>query len=161
MSEIVFETTADIEGGLTMEIEVRRRDYPSRSGRSRGSYREYNADPRMYVGVAGETILENLMLRRQRPYREYKRMILPVFNKVAPWQITQMGWRQKAGCACGCSPAFVITNYNYNAVMTTNDKHLHCCDIFITLKQKVEEPAPGESLTTDQFEDRIKFMEVA
>lgn len=70
--------------------------------------REYEAAPRMYVDVADETILDNLMNRRRRPYNEYKRMIrmsgLPTVI-----DLTKLSWSQKAGCSmCPCSPGFIL-----------------------------------------------------
>lgn len=60
-----------------------------------------------------ESAVENLENRRTRPYIEYKKLIPYVL------EMAQIGhfrffhnvtarWSQKAGCACGCSPGFIL-----------------------------------------------------
>jgi hypothetical protein len=64
---------------------------------------------RIHISLDGETILENLRDRRRRPYTLYRKHILPLlreqFPEIADYRIN---WSQRAGCWCGCSPAFVI-----------------------------------------------------
>ena len=68
--------------------------------------REYNAAPRMYVS-ADETVLENLMNRRRRPYNVYKTMIRgSLLGQI--FDLGKLSWSQYAGCSCPCSPGFVL-----------------------------------------------------
>lgn len=69
--------------------------------------REYSAAPRMYVGVKHETLLENLMNRKRRPYNVYKTLLRgSVLAQV--FDLGKLTWSQYAGCSCPCSPGFVL-----------------------------------------------------
>lgn len=72
---------------------------------------------KLYIWTTGETIMENLVNRRNRPYEDYKREVIPQlmerlkeerpmvyeFLKDVKW-----GWNQNCGCSmCPCSPGFV------------------------------------------------------
>jgi len=67
-----------------------------------------------------ETVFENLVNRRSRPYNEWKKEVIPL---VMDWLKTNMpnhynalkdskwGWRKNCGCGmCPCSPGFVSDN---------------------------------------------------
>jgi hypothetical protein len=110
------------QGGTTMSlltatrIEIRERKYSN-------DPRSYNSKPRTYIFPKGETIIENLFVgRRNRPIDLYRSDILPaVADELARYARTVKGmehvqpedfkfnWSQKAGCSCGCSPAFIVT----------------------------------------------------
>ena len=70
-----------------------------------------------YIWVDGESVLENLMNRRSRPYKFYQEEILPTIlreidAKHPEYQIDtnakNWGWRSKCGCSmCPCSPGFI------------------------------------------------------
>jgi hypothetical protein len=63
----------------------------------------------IYVWPKGETILENLEKRHQRPYTIYKKEVIPnVLRQMGLPSYTKVRWNQKAGCGCGCSPAFIV-----------------------------------------------------
>lgn len=71
--------------------------------------KQQNLFTRVYVWTEGETIIENLQNRRQRPHTIYKKELIPVVL----WRMglpadTKVRWSQKAGCGCGCSPGFII-----------------------------------------------------
>lgn len=84
------------------------------SDRKREPYKYRN---KMYVWVSGESVLENLMNRRDRPHVFYKKEIVPLIMEMIKEQNNevyekiknhQWGWRQKCGCSmCPCSPGFV------------------------------------------------------
>ena len=57
-----------------------------------------------------ESIMENLEKRRSRPYNEYRKLLPQVFKKAGIAVNTKAAWRQSAGCACGCSPGFILDN---------------------------------------------------
>jgi hypothetical protein len=65
---------------------------------------------RIHFSPVGETILENLLGGRQnRPYAEVRRRLMKkVLKAVGLPEDTKTVWSQKAGCSCGCSPAFII-----------------------------------------------------
>jgi hypothetical protein len=62
--------------------------------------------PRVFVFESGETVMEDLMNRRNRP--------VDVYRAVAEAALAALGfkdpglkWSQKAGCTCPCSPGFI------------------------------------------------------
>jgi hypothetical protein len=63
---------------------------------------------KLFVFHRNETILENLMLRRQRPSQAYRKEVLPKVFKKLKLKPTRITWSQKAGCSCGCSPGFFL-----------------------------------------------------
>ena len=72
--------------------------------------------PRIYMMPQGETILENLKQRRSRPVAEFKILAHSVINST-PAVGASLSWSQKAGCSCGCSPAFIVdsgVDYKYD-----------------------------------------------
>jgi len=75
-----------------------------RSGRSS----EYFTAPRLYVHVEDETIMDNMVNRKRRPYNIYKTLI----HASGLGSIISLGtlkWSQKAGCSmCPCSPGFIV-----------------------------------------------------
>ena len=62
---------------------------------------------RLYIDVQGETIMDNLMNRKSRPYQQYKALMPEIFKllNIEPKPVT---WSQYAGCSCPCSPGFII-----------------------------------------------------
>lgn len=77
---------------------------------------------KLYVFNNGETILENLVNRRNKPYEVYQKELIPLvleriktenpnlFNQInnKKWK-----WTQSCGCSmCPCSPGFYIDNYS-------------------------------------------------
>jgi len=72
--------------------------------------------PRIYMMPQGETIIENLKNRRNRPVAEFKILAHSVINST-PAAGASLSWSQKAGCSCGCSPAFIVdsgVDYKYD-----------------------------------------------
>ena len=62
---------------------------------------------RIYIWPKGESILDNLANRRERPAKLWK----PFAEKAARAagvDFEKIGWSQNAGCKCGCSPGFVV-----------------------------------------------------
>ena len=72
---------------------------------------------KMYVWVDNETLFENIINRRNRPYQMYKKEVIPMvmelIKKKHPdyyndLKDTKWSWNQKCGCSmCPCSPGFV------------------------------------------------------
>ena len=72
--------------------------------------RAARAATRVYVWPEGESIMENLENRRQRPYTTYRKEVLPyVLDQLGLPRDTKVRWSQHAGCSmCPCSPGFII-----------------------------------------------------
>ena len=87
---------------------------------SERNYRErdgWNTKPRVYFSPSGESILEQLFNRRERPHLAYRDLMPEVLDKVGLNEKDSNGlikqvkfrWSQKAGCSCPCSPGFRIS----------------------------------------------------
>ena len=93
------------------EVTARQESFRSRKGEP---FRDCN---KAYIWPKGESILENLMNRRSRPYKFYQENVLPsILKEVAEkfpefsisTNVKDWGWRQKCGCGmCPCSPGFI------------------------------------------------------
>jgi hypothetical protein len=96
------------------EIDIRENVLNNRSGEKN------RLSPKLYVFIKDESILENLTNRRNRPYTEYKKTILPkvmeTIEKSNPRLFERIkdkvwSWDKHCGCsACPCSPGFVMRN---------------------------------------------------
>ena len=74
----------------------------------------------IYVWAKGETLIENLENRKCRPYMIYKKEIMPeVLRQMGLDSFTKVRWSQKAGCSCGCSPAFIVVGHYGTDVSVT------------------------------------------
>lgn len=80
----------------------------------------YKLNNKLYIWPAGETVVEQLFNRRNRPADIWKKKVIPaimdklsakypeVYNAVKG---EKWGWRQKCGCRmCPCSPGFISSN---------------------------------------------------
>jgi hypothetical protein len=80
-------------------------------------YKESNKKGRLYFFIERESVLNNLMDRRSRPYNEYRKkisdalQIAGVSKEHAEEVAKKAGWSQTAGCSCGCSPGFIDKTY--------------------------------------------------
>lgn len=93
------------------QLSVKQEYYSQRKGEP---YRDSN---KAYIWTSGETILENLVNRHNRPHKFYQENVLPVILKEVAakhpdYNISlnakDWGWRSKCGCRmCPCSPGFV------------------------------------------------------
>jgi hypothetical protein len=93
---------------VTIELEGATVTLMSRAFRTSG---EYNKSPRMYVHVENESVFDNLVNRKRRPYNAYKDMIRDT-NIGEILDISKLQWSQKAGCSCPCSPGFILNYQN-------------------------------------------------
>lgn len=67
-----------------------------------------NSKVRIYIFPANENVFDNLLNRYSRPSKAYKAEVLPaVFARIGEHKVS---WSQKAGCNCGCSPGFIVTD---------------------------------------------------
>lgn len=100
-----------------VELEVRRRT---------GEGRKNNAEARCYFFHQGESIIDDLLERRNRPSKVYETCFPKVreeIKKVSGVDADKLRfwWSQYAGCRCPCSPGFLV-------------KGLYGYDIFVTVK---------------------------
>lgn len=96
---------------MIKEIEVMtEREHPNRRKKTR-----------IYFHPEGESILENLANRRNRPYNEYRRLLDDVFREVGI-RPKRVNWSRYAGCSCGCSPGFIVgDDWNREVFVTVTD----------------------------------------
>lgn len=76
-----------------------------------GRRREYNAKPRVYVWPQ-ETIIENLMERRNRPVKLFRYLATRALESEGLTRV-KLRWSQTAGCSCGCSPGFILDDFSF------------------------------------------------
>ena len=89
---------------LNIEIEITER---KRSIHEK--WREYSSVPKIYIWTEGESLMNNLMNRKSRPFKFYRKMVLPEVFKQLGWPAdTKVRWSQYAGCTCPCSPGFRV-----------------------------------------------------
>lgn len=87
--------------------------------------RRRDAVSKIYVFTKGESVLENLQNRRERPHTVYRKMILEQYPELKG----RIGWRQNAGCGCGCSPGFVVDT-------ALRDANNRVYDMFLTVGEE-------------------------
>lgn len=71
---------------------------------------------KMFIFIEGETVVDNLLQRRTRPYNDYKKNIIPLVmdyikdmlpNHYNELKDAKWHWDQMCGCSvCPCSPGF-------------------------------------------------------
>lgn len=70
------------------------------------------AEVRIYIWPKKETVMDNLVNRHSRPYKDWKPLAEEALAKVTNVAVKdnpyKIGWSQKAGCNCGCSPGFIV-----------------------------------------------------
>lgn len=93
-------------------VKVEKRERKSPMGWRPQDRREYNAKARMYFHPVGESIIENLMERRNRPVDLYRSVMPEVIAAAGLHPDTKVVWSQTAGCGCGCSPGFVVKDHS-------------------------------------------------
>lgn len=83
---------------------------------------------KMYIWPEGESVLDNLFNRHNRPSKVWKDEIIPAILEKLKEQDASMyellknekwGWRQKCGCSCPCSPGFVGQKHALLSVSAT------------------------------------------
>lgn len=117
----------------TFLISVRDRSRPTLKPGSRyitqREMNEYHRPPRLYFhGDMKESIFEDLLNRFDRPWKLYRKELLPPIIEALDElgiKVSKCSWSQKAGCSCGCSPGFIVAaedrkdNYRpYNIFVT-------------------------------------------
>jgi hypothetical protein len=72
------------------------------------SKRSYWKKPRLYVHVDQESSAENFAYREDRPVRAYRKLLPDALAQLGLPVETKARWDKRAGCACPCSPGFVL-----------------------------------------------------
>ena len=95
-----------------IKIEVRRRD---RWRHNTDKHRDYFSPTKIYLFPKGESTFGHLMNRKSRPFKFYRKQIIPIVLKKLNWDPkTLIRWSQYAGCSCPCSPGFRVNEYIKN-----------------------------------------------
>jgi hypothetical protein len=69
-----------------------------------------------------ETVFEQLVNRRNRPHKEYRKHISEILKACGLPENTRVRWSQKACCGCGCSPAFLYDGWkDYQVRLTVKE----------------------------------------
>lgn len=106
------------------------------------THRRIANKPRIYASVPDFNLLEDLTNRNRRPFRQWRKLVNDaIMASGIGVDTARMGWDQRAGCGCGCSPGFVLDNHNSVVIGTMA---FHNYDVFVTLPK--EAPAVDESL---------------
>lgn len=104
-------------------IEVTQLPYASRGERhnavgTRGGRTLINVD------VKGESLAENLIYRKSRPTKIYRKVVEQVREQITAEHginLDKFVWSQDAWCSCGCSPAFLgLTSRGYRIDITVS-----------------------------------------
>lgn len=114
---------------ITIEVRGAKLQFMPRVYSTYSGWKAYSQSPRMYVSVSDETVLDNLVNRKRRPYNVYKTLIhssgiSEVLN------LNELRWSQRAGCTCPCSPGFVLGRQS----MQIGEKSFHHFDVWVTLE---------------------------
>lgn len=68
----------------------------------------------IFVHPTSETVMEQLINRRNRPVDLFRKAALQAIEKITCATIVEnvnIRWSQKAACKCGCSPGFVVDGF--------------------------------------------------
>lgn len=144
-----LEKTVEVDGNLvTLTFAERERPhwvsrrwntYKDADGRDRGwwteghmsgSQQDYHKKPRLYVSTRGETLLENLVNRHARPSTVWGKVLR---KAAAALELPgKLGWYNRAGCSCPCSPGFIWTNA---PAFDFGGGYVHTCyDVYATIE---------------------------
>ena len=92
------------------EMTVKEKHYEIQKVSARRHYGRYGLQPRVYVWADDESIMEQFVNRRFRPTKVYREAVLEEFrSRGIEVNANEVRWSQKAGCACPCSPGFVLS----------------------------------------------------
>ena len=85
----------------------------------------YHDECKVYIQIATEGLLENLVSRHSRPYNEWKRNLIPhVLRTLGLRASTKARWSQSCGCKmCPCSPGFTLVVKEGNREFTPSGRN--------------------------------------
>jgi hypothetical protein len=74
--------------------------------------RRRSPKPRMYFFPVGESTMEHLFNRHNRPVKEFRKLItlalVEAGHELSGAKEVKARWSQYAGCSCPCSPGFIL-----------------------------------------------------
>jgi hypothetical protein len=76
-----------------------------------GFRREHGTISVWFETQEDETVFEQLVNRRNRPHKEYRKHMDKILEACGLPEGTRLRWSQKEICACGCSPAFLYNGW--------------------------------------------------
>lgn len=99
-----------------MKILIREKKWEHRSD-ARARRHVLNRETHIHISIEKESVLDNLMNRRQRPYTTWKKELIPlvaklIFEETGLIMGSKISWNQKLGCSCPCSPGFKTSLYD-------------------------------------------------
>ena len=87
----------------------------------------YTYRTKIFIWPEGETLLDNLENRRNRPLKAFRRVAMEVLDNMGVDKSRlEIKWSQRAGCACGCSPGFIVDGWI---------EKLHRKDLHVTVEE--------------------------
>jgi hypothetical protein len=91
-------------------------------------YKSYISKPRIYVSVAGDTLLDSLAARGTRPPKQFRTLAVPAaLAALGLAADTRVTFSHYAGCSmCPCSPGYIVEDKSKRA------------DVWVTLGDPVE-----------------------
>ena len=93
-----------------MDVIVKDFTVESWDGNRRCNDRRSAHTPRIFLDVAGESLLENIVIGRwTRPHAAVKAAVMPQVLESLGLSGAKVRWSQFAGCSCPCSPGFIVT----------------------------------------------------
>jgi hypothetical protein len=107
------------------------------------TWRQYTAQPRIYVYVNDFDVIEDLENRFRRPHKVYRRYAVEALETLGMTD-PKFSWSQKAGCSCGCSPGFIVSEDN----RVVNGTRYWDLWIDINSAPLVDETKPARSLAS-------------
>jgi hypothetical protein len=142
-----YEATIETElDGQLVEVEIHIQERRTPSYRDGSTWREYQARTKVYVWEQ-ESVIENLINRRKRPTALYRTAAFRALAQLGHVDIAdvKLYWSRTAGCSCGCSPAFILTDLERRGLVLQGENGRNA-DVSITIKAKVTEPASDEDV---------------
>ena len=76
-----------------------------------------------YVRPRGESIMENLVNRHNRPHELWKPMV-EMELRARGVNFERLTWSQYAGCSCPCSPGFILSRMYRDEKGMPSDIHV-------------------------------------
>jgi hypothetical protein len=102
--------------------------------------RRGNSRIHVFAEAGSETIMDDLVNRRNRPRDAWKATALRSLRQLGfdPLDLAaRMRWSQRAGCKCGCSPGFVMNDYTFRGLGHSGTPLVEFgYDVFITPQPK-------------------------
>jgi hypothetical protein len=142
------------------------RKYEFKTSKAKVTFRERdwdarNSKPRIYVDSDRPfNVIEDLANRTRRPHQVWKSSVMDALAELQSGgrasfrgENFKFSWSQKAGCSCGCSPAFILSSIYAVSLTPPNEmkQFLSRFDIWVELS--------GAPTVDESLEPRFDFVE--